>query len=243
MRKSILVIVTLMSFMLSGCTIYLKNENEIINESGYEKEYVFEDNEDIEELKIDCVLGIGEFSIEGGGDKLVQANFKYSNKAWEPEIEDNLVGSMQNVRIKNPSVTLNSLNNYNYEWDLNLSNQKLTSLDLDLGIGEGNLDFTDINLNNLTIQMGVGDVTLNLRKDYERDINVHVDGGVGKLKILLPKDIGVKAEVSGGIKAVLGKNVLIKDNTYYNDAFQDSDHIVDIDIVAGIGQIELLVEE
>ncbi|MCT4663257.1 MAG: toast rack family protein [Tissierellales bacterium] len=243
MKQYVMVLLMTISITLSGCTIYLDNGSEIVNESGYEKTYELEDQEDVDELNIDCVLGIGEFSIKGGSEKLVDAQFEYSNEAWEPQIDNSRVGRIQNVDMKNPSVNLNSLNNYKYNWKLELSKIKPVSLDLDLGIGEGELDFREVNLKNLNLQMGVGDVTLNLRKNYGKDLDIHIDGGVGKLKVLLPKDIGVKVKINGGLKAVSGKNILMKNDIYYNNSFQTSDYVVELDIAAGIGQIELLVED
>lgn len=243
MKRYVMILLIMISFTLSGCTIYLDDDSEIVNESGYEKTYVLEDEDEVEELKVDCVLGIGEFSIKGGSEKLIDAQFEYSNKAWEPQIDSIRVGNIENVDMKNPSVNLNSLNNYKYNWKLELSKVKPVSLELDLGIGEGELDFREVNLKNLNLQMGVGDVTLNLRKNYGKDLDIHIDGGVGKLKVLLPKDIGVKVKITGGLKAISGKNILMKNDIYYNNAFQTSDYVVELDIVAGIGQIELLVED
>jgi len=243
MKKIIIILMLISMLGISGCTIYLDSSEEVVNESGYEKKYSIETKEEIDEVKLKCVLGIGELNINGGSEKIVDSIFNYSHMSWEPIIEDSDIGSVKIVKISNPSVNINSLSNYVYDWNINLNKKLPLSIDLDLGVGEGNINLSDTNLRNLDIQMGVGDVTVDLRKIYDEDVVINIDGGVGKLKLLLSKDMGMKANISGGLKTVSGKNLIIKDNNYYNKAFEVAEKIVELNIRAGIGQIELIIED
>jgi predicted membrane protein len=74
-------------------------------------------------------------------------------------------------------------------------------------------------------------------------VDVTVRGGVGEATILLPSDVGVKAEVRGGL-GELNVSGLTKDgDIYVNDAYGKSDVTITLDVEGGVGEITLQVAD
>jgi predicted membrane protein len=82
-----------------------------------------------------------------------------------------------------------------------------------------------------------------LTGERERDLNVSVRGGVGEVVILLPEDVGVQAQVEGGIGEVKADGMSRKDDAYVNEAFGVSETTINLDIQGGVGGVTLEVQE
>jgi len=109
----------------------------------------------------------------------------------------------------------------------------------DFGAGEGDLDLRGLDLESLDIDMGVGDLTVDLSSQPEQDLEVTIDGGIGSAKVYLPENIGVRVDVDKGIGSVHAQGMIKRGNTYTNEAFGKTETTIDITIDAGIGSIDL----
>ena len=87
--------------------------------------------------------------------------------------------------------------------------------------------------------MGVGDATVDLTGVWKHNLIVDIEGGIGKLTILLPEKVGVKAKIEKGLTDI-NIDKLVKDGEfYYNKYYNEDKHFIDIKINTGIGQINL----
>ncbi|MEE9389730.1 MAG: LiaF domain-containing protein, partial [Candidatus Aminicenantaceae bacterium] len=104
-----------------------------------------------------------------------------------------------------------------------------------------NLDLRGLILNSLDIDMGVGELTVDLSGEQKQSFDVSVDGGVGSATIYLPIDVGVRVEVDGGIGSVNAKSMIKDRGVYINDAYGKTEVTIDVEVDAGIGSIDLIL--
>ena len=218
-----------------------------------------------EPVRVEFDMGAGQLDVAGGAEGLLDADFAYNIAAYKPEVSY----SDGRLVVRQPDAeggaSLLDFDDYRYEWylrlaedvpmvmtvdlgagqaQLNLGSLSLTSLDANTGAGEVTIDLAGAaSLSDLEIKIGAGDMTLDLRGDHSVDLDVRINGGVGRATIKLPRDVGVRVEIDGGLGAVNAAGLTKDGNTYTNDAYGQSDVTVRIDVNAGVGEINLALGE
>jgi predicted membrane protein len=89
--------------------------------------------------------------------------------------------------------------------------------------------------------MGAGKTTVDLTGDYAQGFEASIEGGVGEATVLLPSEVGVRANAAGGLGKINAEGLQKKGNSYVNDAYGDSDVTLRVDVQGGIGEINLEV--
>jgi hypothetical protein len=184
-------------------------------------------------------MSAGELSIKGGARDLMEGYFEYNVDLWKPDVDYFVSGQKGRLTVKQARRTGIPLGDSKNKWDVNLSNDIPIELKLDFGAGEGHLDLREIDLRDLDIDMGVGELTIDLTGKLKEDLKVTIDGGIGSATIYLPEDIGVRVKVDGGIGSVDARGMHKNDHSYTNDAYGETDITINIEIDAGIGSIDL----
>jgi hypothetical protein len=88
----------------------------------------------------------------------------------------------------------------------------------------------------------VGELTIDLGGSRTTGLQAGINGGVGDVKLVLPRKTGVRVKVSGlgGVDAA----GLKKQGGYYiNDAYGKTTHSVNINVNGGLGNLELALEK
>ena len=75
------------------------------------------------------------------------------------------------------------------------------------------------------------------------NLDVTIDTGATNLTVLLPSDVGVRVKVDRGPTVIDASGLVEDGDVYTNDAYGVSDVTLKVDIDAGVGQINLEVEE
>ncbi len=122
-------------------------------------------------------LGELDFSVRGDREKIIRVSEKEHNLGfdWFDLFEDQ-----------------------NLHWDVSLSPEIPLNVNIDGGVGESDLDFSQLEIINLTVDSGVGDMTITLPatgSKYEVDVEV----GVGRVELRLEDGIDATIEISGGV--------------------------------------------
>jgi hypothetical protein len=124
------------------------------------------------------------------------------------------------------------------EGNVDLRNAKLRQLKMDAGAGEFNVNLAGTSVATLDVNAGVGELTIDLTGNRTNDLAASVNGGIGEIKLTLPRNVGVrvKAKGLGNIEA----SGLKKQGGYYvNDAYGKSAHSLDITVNGGLGSLHL----
>jgi predicted membrane protein len=95
-------------------------------------------------------------------------------------------------------------------------------------------------LRRVDVEMGVGELQMDLRGTPTHDYNVRIRGGVGEATVHLPHGIGVYAAGNGGIGEIHTEGLRRQGDHWVNDAYNDAKVRIHVDIEGGIGQINLI---
>jgi hypothetical protein len=127
---------------------------------------------------------------------------------------------------------------------LELSSLHLERLRVKNGAGEIYLDVGGSpTLERLDVSAGAGEVEVDLRGRWDHDLDANIRGGVGRITVKLPSDVGVKVDASKGIGHISADGFMKDGGDYVNEAYGKSDVNISLDIRAGVGEIILDLDD
>ena len=198
---------------------------------------------DAKSVRVEINFGAGDLEVTGGADKLLEADFNYNVAELKPEVT--YTGGT--LVVQHPEVrgyrTLQDIRDFRNEWNLRLNNDVPMNLSLDMGAGTSNLQLAGLSLTGLDIRLGAGNSTVDLSGDWPNSLDVNFDTGAANITVRLPKDVGASVKVEAGPHTIDASGLTKDGNIYTNAAYGVSDVTLQVDIKAGIGQINLEVEE
>lgn len=200
------------------------------------------DRDKAEMVNVRLQMGAGKLRIDTGTDKLVAADFTYNVPAWKPEVRYTKNADRGTLTIEQPPTEGIHMAGTEYEWDLRMNREVPLDLDVKFGAGEAHLDVGGLTLRSVSVDMGVGQLDLDLRGNPKKSYDVQVHGGVGEAVVHLPSDVGVEAEAQGGLGSIEASGFQHEGNRYYNRAWEDAKVRIHLDIHGGVGSIRLLSE-
>lgn len=203
---------------------------------------------DANSVDAQIAMGVGELSVSGGSSELLDAAFTYNVADWKPVVEYAVSGGRGKLVVHQPEVNFEDEpvipdENLEYSWDLRLNDEVPLTLDIDLGVGEGDLQLGGLNLTSLKVNTGVGKSTIDFSGKWQESFAVDINTGVGEVVIRLPNDVGVRAEVDTGLGDVNANGLNQNGNTYTNDAYGDAAVSLEMRIKGGVGAIRLELAE
>jgi hypothetical protein len=241
---------------------------------------------DTRSATVEILFGAGELTLAAGtSDQLLSGHFRYNVERWAPEIafEDGTLTIEQGSTRQDWGFPTGNVHN---EWDLEFSPHIPLTMDLEVGAGDGELDFSGLQLEELglklgagdyevrfdepneaamgqftldagasklevtgigyagpqqmRVQGGVGDITLDFTGTWPRSSDVQVTAGVGSVTLRLPDDVGVRVETKGGLTSVEVSGLQRSGDAYVNDVFGETETELRIHITTGIGSVRLI---
>jgi hypothetical protein len=194
-----------------------------------------------ETVRMEINMNSGELRLESGAVKLMSASFRYSENIGRPEVRYDVAGGRGVLTLQSPKTSVSFRNKVN-EWDLRMGSQTPLDINVRLGGGTANIDMSGLLLQAAEVDMGAGEMQLNLAGHYAKDVPVQVNGGAGEARITLPKDIGAVVEASVGIGGINTTGLTKRDDgKYYNDAYAAGKPAVRLEVHGGVGDITLSV--
>ena len=183
-------------------------------------------------------ISAGELTISGDSTHALDADFRFTDSYEPPRVDSHVTDGVGEITITQDSHPVHFGNSRN-EWNLRFSRTLPLELGVNMGAGQGNLDFRDVPLTRLDLHVGAGEVNVDLTGDRKTDLNADIEGGVGQANIRLPKKIGVIAEASGGIGSVRTYGLKQEGDSYTNEAYGKSPATIHLKVTGGIGEIVL----
>ena len=200
------------------------------------------DLENAQSVVADLRMGAGELNVTGGSDAMMEADFSYNVAEWEPAVSYDVSGDMGELIVEQGSGEgIPAGGDARNEWEVRLNDEVPIDLKVEMGAGESDLDLDSLTLTGLDLEMGAGKTTVDLTGDYGQDIDASIEGGVGEATVLLPSEVGVRADAEGGLGKINAEGLQREGDSYVNDAYGDSDITLEVDVQGGVGQINLEV--
>jgi hypothetical protein len=198
---------------------------------------------DARSVHVEIDFGAGDLEVTGGAEKLLEADFNYNVARLKPDVKF-LNGTLA---VRQPGTEglpgLRNITDFRNEWGLRLYDGVPMDLSVNMGGGTSDLQLAGLSLTRLDVSLGAGISTVDLRGDWARDLDVSIDTGAADITVRLPKDIGARVEVESGPSIIEAPGLTKDGNVYTNAAFGQSEVTLQVNMVPGIGRIQLEVEE
>lgn len=223
-------------FVLSGCSSAIAGE---LNEDS-----IVVKKDKAKELDVELNLGVGEITVQKGTKEWIEGNVKYNVKDLEPKVEYDLRRKKGEVVIEHKNLKKFRISEIKNEWDFKLTDKIPINLSVNTGASMANLDLQGLQIGNLDIETGVGDLTVDLLGDWKKSFETNIETGVGQTTVILPSKVGVKIKAEKGIGAINVVGFISKGNdVYVNEAYEDADVILTVDAEVGVGEVTFKLEK
>ena len=224
-----LFLVILAAAALSACDIErdLKVKNETV-ELG-----------EAESVAVELDMGAGELNLQGGAAALLEASFRSRFERRLPEVDYSTFAKKGKLSVHERRRRGINFGGGRTKWDIRLNHRVPMDIKVDLGAGASNLDLRDFQIKRLDIDMGVGALTLDLSGERSSNLDMKLDGGIGHATIYLPANVGVRAEIDGGLGSIHAPNFHKSHDIFTNEAYGKSAVSIELRIDGGIGSIDL----
>jgi hypothetical protein len=226
--------IVLAGFLLSGC----HSDAATSAETRHEGNSI--DLGKVETARVEINMGAGELHVKSGTPKLLEAEFAYNVPEWKPVVDYRASESRGELTISQPKNSGNSFRNTVYTWDLKLNDQVPLDVTAKLGAGQANLELGHMNLQRVAVNMGAGELKVDLRGEPMRDYSVLINGGVGEATVYLPHDAAISATAIGGIGEIQTSGLEKRDGVWINPERLQAPVTVHLNVKGGIGQINLV---
>ena len=194
-----------------------------------------------EMARITLKIGAGDLRVEGGSPDLVDADFAYNVPSWKPMLIDDSTGVRREIRIEQPAAT-HAGSHVAYDWNLRLNNDVPIDLVAHFGAGTGRMNLGSVNLRSLEVEMGAGELHLDLTGHPRRDYDVNLRGGVGEATVLVPASVGIVAKARGGIGDISVKGLEKREDSWINPGHEQAPVTIHLNVEGGIGQINIVAQ-
>jgi N-terminal domain of toast_rack, DUF2154 len=192
-----------------------------------------------EMARVNLTMGAGELRVDGGSPQLLDADFTYNIASWKPMLIDDSTGVRREIRVEQPKSS-HGASHMVYKWNLRLNDSVPMDVVAHLGAGTAQMSLGSVNLRSVEVEMGVGELRLDLTGNPRRDYNVDLRGGVGHATVILPASVGIVADARGGIGEISVRGLEKRDgSTWINAAHEQSPVTIHVNVRGGVGQIDI----
>lgn len=197
----------------------------------------------LENLKVELMIGIGNLELEGTTESMMEAEFEYPTEELRPKVTYKMDGKFGKLKVEQPHSARIGFRKYKYDWDVLLNKDVPMDLSVGSGAAKTDLNLKGLKLRSLDIQMGIGGAIIDLGGEWQKGFAGKVQGGVGKTKIILPKNTGVKLDIDKGIGKINAKGLYVIGNQYMNPCYEKADVKIELKLEIGVGSVELEIED
>ncbi len=263
-RTFVLILIAMLIISLGCATMHVNVATVTVGELINESRTIALEN--AQQVRATVKMGAGDLKIDGGANELLEADFTYNVVDWKPEINYTVADETGRLVVRQPnSEQIAAYSAARYKWkllfnedvpldmrieyaggsgELDLGNLNITRLDIQLGAGDLMLDLSgNQSLRNLEFDMVTGKTTLDLNGDWAENVYVNFQGGVGQTTMRLPQAIGVRVITNQALGRINARGLSKQGNAYVNDAYGVSAVTLEINIQAGVGEINLEIVE
>ncbi|WP_432663893.1 DUF5668 domain-containing protein [Wukongibacter baidiensis] len=183
----------------------------------------------------------GDIRIDSTDDNLINANIPDARVSKNVKFTNG--NTKVNIDIEQESVSFQINNGKSHNYNFSLNDDLLWDIDIDVGATDGTMDFSNIKLAKLDMDIGASDLDL-IFGDKAKHAIVNIDGGVSDIKITVPENLGVRIDVDSFIKETNLNSLGWKrvDGFYFSPNYEEAEKKLDIDIDMAIGDLNIKVK-
>jgi hypothetical protein len=185
--------------------------------------------------RVEISMTAGDLFVQSGAKTLFEGDFDFNVPTLKPVITYTVDGSTGALKVTQESAS----GNYENKWQLSLDETTPIDLRVTLGAGDSELKVGRINLQRLTVRLGAGDVTLDLRGTPKKSYSVDVETGAGDTTIRLPASVGISASTTGLIGDANVSGLEKRDGRWINPRAEASPVTIDLSVKHAIGDLRI----
>ncbi|NLM26819.1 MAG: hypothetical protein GX211_01405 [Clostridiaceae bacterium] len=184
----------------------------------------------------------GRLILQLGG---VNINLKEGSGSFFVKTSSNIPGLQQRLAEGKQTVLEYSHEQFNAgnavrNMNLEMNPDLVWEVDANLGVVDGEMDFKNIPVEKITLQLGAGEMALSIG-DKQAHTKVTLRAGASDVDIYVPSQAGLMVK-SGNILTDLSfHNISLtaKDGVYMSENYENSDHKIEIDVVSALSAVQI----
>jgi predicted membrane protein len=184
----------------------------------------------------------GRLILQLGG---VNLNLKEGNDSLFIKTGSNIPGLQQRLAEGKQTVLEYSHEQFNAgnairNMNLEMNPDLVWTVDANLGVVDGKMDFSNITVEDITLQLGAGEMALSIG-DKQAYSKITLRAGASDIDIFVPSEAGLMVK-SGNILTDLSFHNLSltsKDGVYVSENYEKADHKIEIDVVSALSAVQI----
>lgn len=203
----------------------------------------------------------GEVYVNKTGHELAQVKFSYDDQEWSPNVaytengnegrltlKSNSIKNISNITKENEcriSLNKNLVYSLGLEFgagvvDIDLDSVKIDKALLRLGVGTFNINLANTSIPLLKVEAGVGEAVIDLSGEWKNDLSANITAGIGEVKFIVPKNVGVKFNIQGFLGEIDAQGFKRKDKQFINTNYGQTEHQLIFDVTGAIGSVTVI---
>lgn len=181
-----------------------------------------------EELDVNIGFGLGELELRGSDnpDYLLRSEMKYTKDFLKPIVEYKTLGNRGRLRLRTEKFDKGELvidkkhnisrnDKSQNRWRLELTRKIPLYYSIELGLGDGRLDFTGQKVRDLKLECGLSDVSVDFKSDNMESMrNLEIGTGLGSVNV---DGLGFANMERFSVQCGLGSTELVFDGNLRQD--------------------------
>jgi len=125
-----------------------------------------------------------------------------------------------------------------WAWDVALHDAVMLDLEIEMGVGQLDLELTHLRIRELRVDAGIGQTTLYLPAAGR--YNVVVDSGIGEVTLFVPRGLGVRLPLDAGLGNVdVPADFILQGDFYESPDYAEAESRATIEVDHGIGRVQV----
>lgn len=195
-------------------------------------------SDDIEKGNLKFDLGFGGLYISGSSDNDVE----YEIPEKITKVYSRTTKRTANIEFEQiEKLFFNWGDNQPMDYDIELPEDVEWDIDINTGAIDAKIDLKDLDVRNLDIDCGAGDIDITYSEDAPL-VYTDIDCGATEVSLNVPEDAGVEISIDGLVSEnnfLSNGLVKVSDDIYRSEDFEKSDIKLFIEIDTGVGDITL----
>ncbi|GGN00401.1 hypothetical protein GCM10010967_38280 [Dyadobacter beijingensis] len=163
--------------------------------------YNYEMEDFIQKASFNLEGGAGSFTLNGNTAKLFEASTKSTVVGFKSSTSVNKLNNTASVSLKmeegNVKIKNGEISN---QAKIQLNEKPIWNIDLGIGAGKGDFDFSNYKVEKLKVSTGVADMDLRLGDKLPMAV-VEIEAGVASVTVEIPESVGCEMRMDGALNA------------------------------------------
>lgn len=216
------------------------------SDDGYKNYFTVPIGTDITEAKLKIGGGAAEFDLEESTSNLFEASTHLQYRGGYTLTEDQQ-GNLKTIEFEQKGKKGKGMN-FHFDSDKNFDNDVVIKLnktpvwdiDMSVGAGEVDFDFSDYKVKSLKMNSGAADLDVKLGDKID-NVDVDINSGVTSVKISVPEGVGCQIKMDGALNAKdLDGFEKVRSGLWQTPGYDNASKKINIDTDAGLSSIKVV---